>query len=307
VRRLGFLVVLALTSASLLGEEPYWVQPMRAVHARFTGTPGTIMRMGDSITWGYTIDLPPPHGPGAFFNPLREPFANASPEAQEALDWLSAYMPEECWDWIGPDYGNEGGQVSSWPLDRRLPTTPSRLEWWLENLQPEMAVILFGTNDNKGSVPTFTANMRQIVQTCKDYGTIPILTTVPPLAPDKTDMIYFVEAIRALAEQEQVPLIDYYQAIMTRRPTDYYPILISTDKIHPTWPEASRYDFSETALNSNGYTLRNYLTLMTCYDVYRQVIIPEPISAAGLLAGGLALLARRPLRRAPRRYFPPPG
>jgi len=290
---MGCLVALGLICAPLLAEEPYWVEPMQAVHARFPGTPGTILRMGDSITWGYTIDLPAPYGPGAFFNPLREPFANASPEAQDALGWLNAYLPEECWDWVGPDYGNEGGQVSSWPLNRYLPTTPSRLEWWLDTLQPEMAVILFGTNDRSAGVTTFTTNMREIVQTCKDYGTIPILTTVPPLSPDKTDMLRFVEAIRTLAQEEQVPLIDYYEAIMTRRPTDYYPILISTDKVHPTWPEPYRYDFSETALNNSGYTLRNYLTLMTCHEVYQEVIVPEPVSAAALLAGGLAILVRR--------------
>ena len=60
---MGCLVALGLICAPLLAEEPYWVEPMQAVHARFPGTPGTILRMGDSITWGYTIELPAPYGP----------------------------------------------------------------------------------------------------------------------------------------------------------------------------------------------------------------------------------------------------
>ena len=29
---------------------PHWLEPMKKVHARFTGTPGTFAQFGDSIT-----------------------------------------------------------------------------------------------------------------------------------------------------------------------------------------------------------------------------------------------------------------
>jgi hypothetical protein len=63
-----------------------WVEPMRKVHARFNGTPGTFAQFGDSITYS-----------GAFWSPLAAKPKNMSPTAAEAYQLENASetgMPE---------------------------------------------------------------------------------------------------------------------------------------------------------------------------------------------------------------------
>jgi hypothetical protein len=86
-----------------------------------------------------------------------------------------------------------------------------------------------------------------------------------------------------------VPLIDYHAEVLKRRPDDWngtlpqfkdvpgseyeVPTLISRDGIHPSNPQAHR-DFSEEGLKSNGFLLRNYLTLLTYAEVVQRVLAP---------------------------------
>ena len=48
-----------------------------------------------------------------------------------------------------------------------------------------------------------------------------------------------------------------------------------------TNPTAFRRNFSEDALNKNGYTLLNYMTLRATFDVYQQVIAPDTATLSG--------------------------
>src|SRR5438067_1167175 len=44
------LLALVAVPTAAPAADPEWVGPMRAVHAKFTGTPGTLGLFGDSIT-----------------------------------------------------------------------------------------------------------------------------------------------------------------------------------------------------------------------------------------------------------------
>ena len=111
--------------------------------------------------------------------------------------------------------------------------------------------------------------------------------------------------MRDLAVEQQVPLIDYNQEILTRRPGSTWDgTLISSDGIHPSYNSATAQDFSQTSLNSNGYLLRNWVTLHGLYDVYQNILIDDPpplrpevtvrdVSSADVAGSG-------PLRRFPR-------
>src|SRR3974390_1623713 len=94
--------ILAWSTPILAGaESPYWVEPMRKVHARFTGTPGTLALLGDSIT----VSL-------AFWAPLEWSPAQMSPEMAQAHTLVRKYLKPDCWrKWRGPDYGNESGMT----------------------------------------------------------------------------------------------------------------------------------------------------------------------------------------------------
>ena len=97
----------------------------------------------------------------------------------------------------------------------------------------------------------------------------------------------FAEAMRRVAKAKQVPLIDYQAEVLKRRPDDWdgsaakfkgtpggvyeVPTLISGDGVHPSNPKGHG-DYSEVNLRTNGYALRNYLTLLTYADVIKRVL-----------------------------------
>ena len=86
-----------------------------------------------------------------------------------------------------------------------------------------------------------------------------------------------------------MPLIDYQAEILKRRPNDcdatlakfkhsaadvyQVPTLIAADGVHPSNPKMHQ-DYSEDALNRNGYQLRNVLTVKAYFEVIRLVLKP---------------------------------
>jgi arylsulfatase A len=247
---------------------PAWVEPMRKVHARFTGTKGTFALFGDSIT----VSL-------AFWAPLQGTRRNMSREALDALKLVNGHMRRECWDrWRGPAHGNEGGMTIRWADDN--------VEKWLKKLNPETALIMFGTND-LGGVPLdeYEKKLRRVVRKCLDNGTVVILSTIPPRSGALEKSRKYAEAARRVARELKVPLCDYFAECLRRRPDDWdgasakfkdysgyeVPTLISRDGVHPSNPKKYQGDSSAEGLRSNGFVLRNYVTLLSYAEVIRRV------------------------------------
>ena len=253
-----------------------WRAAMTPVHARFHGQKGTFAHFGDSIT--ETL---------AFWAPL--PFArkNAPPEMERAFKQVNAILRPECWRaWKGPDYGNQGGQTIRWAREN--------IDGWLRKLNPEVALVQFGTNDlHSLELDEYRNTTRTVVQRCLDNGTVVILSTIPPRHGFEQKAAAFAQAIRQIAREMKVPLIDFHAQVLQRRPddwdgqlekfaafTDYdVPTLIARDGVHPSLPKRFEDDYSPEALRSNGYSLRNYLTLLK----YAEVI--EALAAAPALTG----------------------
>jgi lysophospholipase L1-like esterase len=246
---------------------------MQGVHARFQGKPGTLAHFGDSITVSR-----------AYWLGLKYERNNAPPEMVKAYDVVARRMPGDCWDWRGPEYGNEGQMTIRWAHEN--------VERWLARLRPETAVIMFGTNDLGAlELAEYEAKTREVVRKCLDRGTVVILSTIPPKHGQADKAAVFAEAVRRVARQSKVPLIDYHAEILRRRPDDWdgalpkfkdlpgdeynVPTLISRDGVHPSNPRKFAGDFSEEALRSNGYGLRSYLTLLKYAEVIRRVLAPK--------------------------------
>jgi len=249
-----------------------WVEPMKEVHARFTGTPGTFAQFGDSIT----ITM-------AFWAPLQGDPKGLSPEAARAHELVKRYMVKDCWNkWKGAGYGNEGGMTIRW--------AHQNVDRWLKKLNPEVALIMFGTNDlGQLDVKEYEQKTREVADRCLKNGTVVILSTIPPRSglPEKSRQ--FADAVRKVAGELKVPLEDYYGEVLARRPDDWdgslpkfkggpgdeyqVPTLISRDGVHPSNPRKYQ-DYSEESLRHNGYVLRNYLTLLAYADVIRNVLQP---------------------------------
>ncbi len=245
-----------------------WVQPMRLVHARFHGRPGAFAEFGDSIT----VSL-------AFWSPLRWTMQGADEPTQQAIRLVRGYMRPECWDrWKGPAYGNEGGMTIRW--------ADENVDRWLKRLDPEVAVVMFGTNDlGQLELKEYEQKTRHVVERCLKHGTVVILTTIPPRSGMAKKASAFASAVRRIARQVHVPLIDYQHAILKRQPNDWdgskirpqptnpydVPSLISADGVHPSNPKAWS-DFSKQSLEHNGFNLRTDLTVRAYADVIRQVL-----------------------------------
>ncbi|MBI4582984.1 MAG: right-handed parallel beta-helix repeat-containing protein [Planctomycetes bacterium] len=283
--------------------EPAWVEPLRRVHARFHGTPGTLAQFGDSIT----VTM-------AYWTPLSHQPKNLSPAAREALDLVRGHLRPECWrEWKGAEFGSEGGMTSAWALEN--------VERWLEKLKPEAALILFGTNDlHQMDADRYERQLREVAKKCLDRGTVAILSTVPPRSGHLEKARAFAAAVRRIGRDLQVPVIDYFEEVMKRRPVDWdgsmekfknqpgdeyqVPTLIARDGVHPSNPSSHANDCSEEGLRTNGYALRNYLSLLAYAEVLKRVIkAPPPLRAGEGLSPsppGLPWLPRAPALPPPR-------
>jgi hypothetical protein len=245
---------------------------MKKVHARFTGHPGTFALFGDSIS----VSL-------AFWAPLEWEPRGMSPALSRAHQQVKRFMKPECWrQWRGPAHGNEGRMTIRW--------AHANVDRWLQNLNPEVAVILFGSNDVGELEPAeYEQKTREVVSRCLTNGTIVLLTTMPPRSGRFEKSKQFAEVVRKLAREQQVPLVDYFAAILERRsddwdgalpqfknaPGDEYqvPTLIARDGVHPSNPRQFA-DYSDASLRNNGFALRNSLTLTAYAAVIEQVLRP---------------------------------
>jgi lysophospholipase L1-like esterase len=264
----------SLSAAETTGTAYDWVQPMRDVHARFTGTPGTFAHFGDSIT----VSL-------AFWAGLESKPKNMRPDVEKAYELVKRYQKPECWrGWKGPDFGNNGSMTIRW--------ADENVDKWLTKLNPEVVLIMFGSNDvGQMEVQEYAAKTRSVAERCLKNGTIVILSTMPPRSGKVEKSAQFADVVRKLAAELRVPLSDYHAEILKRRPDDWdgtlpqfkdapgdvyqVPTLISRDGVHPSNPHDFAGDFSEEALRTNGFALRGYATLMSYADVIEKVCRPR--------------------------------
>ena len=193
----------------------------------------------------------------------------------EPTSRAEAYLRPECWrDWKGPEHGNQGGQTVRWALDN--------VNGWLRKLNPEVALIMFGTNDlHSLGAGEYRDKLREVSRRCLENGTVVILSTIPPRHGFLEKSREFAEAARGVARELALPLIDYHAEILRRRPTDWdgaadsfrdhegydVPTLLSRDGVHPSAPKRFQDDYSPEGLRSHGYGLRNYLVLMKYAEV----------------------------------------
>lgn len=251
-------------------DDTKWIEPMRRVRARFKGTPGTFAQFGDSIT----VSL-------AYWAPLAGEPKKLSSASAAALERVKKHMKPECWrEWRGGKFGSDGGMTIRWAHEN--------IDKWLKEHNPEAALVMFGTNDI-GQVPLDEneRKLAEVVERCLVNGTVAIVSTIPPRRGHLDESRKFAEAARKVAREKRVPLVDYQAEILRRRPDDWdgslakfkgkfedvydAPTLVSGDGVHPSNPK-SHQDYSDESLRTNGYVLRNYLTLLTYARVIDEVL-----------------------------------
>jgi len=101
------------------------------------------------------------------------------------------------------------------------------------------------------------------------------------------DVGYFLHGhssdLRELAEKRRLPLIDFEQEILSRRPDDWNGTLLVKDDMHPTAShnglDASSAPTPEN-LRESGYLLRGWLTVRKLAELKRRVIDAESVTRA---------------------------
>lgn len=182
-------------------EIPQGVYPEAIIEHKYVG-------FGDSLTWGWTCDY---WGSRGGYGPLlQELLRTIDPEAVVVL----------C---------GYGGETTSGGI--------GRIDSVLEEEAPEYVLILEGTNDIKGNAARWQIfdNLMTIVNKVKEYGSIPVIGTLPP----RNDCWYMSDwseelnrdYIRPFAREEKVLLADHWKFFYETPDWSSY---IGADDCHPT-------------------------------------------------------------------------
>lgn len=274
-----------------------WVATMRTIRnsrpAGLTATSGFVVLLGDSITYANPFGAWPRYGSGK------------TPDDSATCNWMHAgngtsQTTNDGWYLARFDVPGRGGSYTAksgitaaqylagtygLPSMDKMYTAGFTNPDGKQYRDAQIGVIMLGTNDLGGYTDVqVAANLSTMVDKLQANGIIPVLTTIPPRAGQDAKVLTFVTAIRNLAESRKLPLIDYYQEIMRRRPgTTWQNTLISGDGVHPTGDRAGftvasdPYASSGQALSEVGYLLRSWLTVQKIKEV-KDAVLDPPLS-----------------------------
>jgi hypothetical protein len=244
--------------------------PMKKVAARFRGREGVVIHVGGSMT------IANPYGTWARSG------KGKTPEDEAILKWMHTEKKDKTDGWwlcrTGLEhyraYTAEIGLKSAMLLaggKRGLPPLPKMLDEY----KPRMVTTECGIYDVEDGVPLddYRKNMGKALDQILDREAIPILNTVPPFQAQLERSRQFNQALRALAKERGIPVIDLEREILTRCPEDWFGTLMK--RIHLTAAEAGGSPAAEPTadnLRRSGYLLRGWLTVRKIAEVKRRVL-----------------------------------
>ena len=269
-----------LMTGSSLAADPLpqdwdYTEAMKKVAAASSAKPGVVLHIGDSITHAN------PYGQWARFG------KGHSDDDKEALEWMHTGAMDETDGWYlaaadhpagGRSHTAAGGMRVDELLTGGKAGLPSLAEL-LEKYRPQAVVLMCGTNDvSRGrKVEDYRADAARAVDTILSAGAIPILSTLPPHIGREDLSKAYNSALRDIAREEQLPLIDFEQEVYLRRPNDWNGTLLGRNDVHPT---AEREGVSAASqptdanLKESGYLLRGWLSVRKIAEVKRKVLAP---------------------------------
>jgi MYXO-CTERM domain-containing protein len=287
-----------------------WVAHCRTIYGGGTGkTAGFVLQIGDSITHANPYSQWPRGGAGQTAGAGRDQdtcsWSNAASWGSGNFDTTN----KNGWYLAAADTSSDRGMTASGGIDAgnyatgsgngdptSMPSDPTQAgaaqkvadgTTWVYNLNiatvasafldAQFAVVMLGTNDAKHArtPQAFLTDLTTLVTTLEGTGIVVILSTVPPST--QFDVTPFNAQIRAFAQSQGLPLIDYYLEILARQPTSWQTTLISTDGIHPSGGNSAADPYTpggnpsadQTGTNAanDGYLLRSWLTIQKLKEV----------------------------------------
>jgi hypothetical protein len=138
--------------------------------------------------------------------------------------------------------------------------SPCPLELELAAIDPQLAVVMFGTNEVRldWTLDAYGTNLWSLVDRTIAYGVVPILSTIPanPGYPAADARIpAFNRVVRAIAQGRGIPLVDLH-AELAGLPNRG----ISSDNLHPSVAPGGGCLLTTDGLRY-GYNVRNLITV----------------------------------------------
>jgi len=268
-----FLFAVGCATAAEPALPPTYAEATKKVAAKFAGQPGVVLHIGDSITYANPYGAWPRYGEG-------------KTEADKAvLKWMHTNGDKEKDGWIlaskdHPDGGRSDTAASGIQADQLREGGFSKMlsfDKLLAKYQPQVVVLMIGTNDASAQRTTkaYMADVTALIASAHDRGVILILSTIPPHHDREKLANEYNEALRALAKEKGIPLIDYDAEIRKRRPNDWNGTLLGKNDVHPTATVDKVTALSpptEANLAISGYLLRGWLGVQKIAEVKAAVI-----------------------------------
>lgn len=256
--------------SDVLAEGWDYAAPMKKVAAHFRGREGVVLHVGGSMTIANPYGSWPRRGEGK------------TPDDEAILRWMHTDKQDQTDGWWlcrtelehYLAYTAESGLKSAMLLEggkRGLPT----LAKMLDEYQPRIVTIECGIYDVEDgvSLDDYRSNMARAIDLIIDRGAIPILNTIPPFKAKFERTRQFNAALRTLAAERGIPVIDLEREILARRPEDWFGPLM--DRIHLTATSGNVTSTTEPNpenLKQSGYLLRGWLTVRKVAEVKRMVL-----------------------------------
>ena len=171
----------------------------------------------------------------------------------------------------------------------------------------QFAVLMLGTNDVTAgrAVGDFSADLTGIVNAIEGQNIVVVLSTIPPhfTPTTQTAVIAYNSAIRSFAQARGLPLIDFHEEILLRRPgTTWNGTLLGFNDVHPSASgggynsasdpyaaggDAATHTTGEACLQV-GYLLRSWLTVQKLKEVKSYVAdgVSPPVTPPTPAPGG---------------------
>ena len=260
-----------LLLALVLAQADY-TDAMKKVSAKFTGKEGVVIHLGDSITYANQYSGWARGGKGK------------TPQEEAALKWMHCGADNETDGWYLARVDRPGNRsdtavsgIRNYEYLEGGKSGIPPLGDVVKKYNPQIAVIMLGTNDiNGGRTPAqYKADMTKIVDLVIANGTIPIVSTLPPIKGKDEAVKAFNAVLAELVKEKKIPVIDFGGEVLKRRPTDWLGTLISDDGVHPTGDHGGASAGSEPTdenLKNSGYLLRGVLSVRKIAEVKAKVL-----------------------------------
>jgi lysophospholipase L1-like esterase len=277
-RLIGVALVLLVVPAARGEEKPLaqgwdYAKAMKKTAQRFKGRPGVVLHIGDSLTYAN------PYGQWARYGEGR------TDEDKAVLKWMHAGADDDSDGWYlarfdHPDGGRSHTASSGISADELLAGGKNKLPALaklLDTYKPQMVVLMIGTNDASAgrTADAYKADVAKALDQMDERGVICILSTIPPHSGKLELAKKYNEALRELAKSRELPLIDYEQEILKRRPDDWNGTLLNKNDVHPSVEQGgAKPSSAPTAenLRNCGYLLRGWLSVRKIAEVKRTVL-----------------------------------